>query len=98
MRASCRIGELEREAYHVLYPQFGSQAATLGMPFFGEWWLGPVLGLGGGAAGHVVGRAVIKHREKELSATAASVPADPQPEEDRVLPAVYSTPAQPDSL
>jgi hypothetical protein len=88
--------ELEREAYHVLYPQFGSQVATLGMPFFSEWWAGPALGLSGAATGHVVGRTVAKRREKEVSPrTSADPAADPaarEQDERQVTPASASAP------
>lgn len=58
--------KLEREAYKVLYPQFGSQVATMGAPFVGEWWARIALGLGGGTAGRMAARVVVARREKEL--------------------------------
>ena len=33
--------DLEHEGYLVLYPQFGADVATMGMPLIGVWWAGP---------------------------------------------------------
>jgi hypothetical protein len=56
----------EREAYAKLYPRVASDglANSVGaiVPF---WWAGPVLGLGGAAAGTVAAKAVIAKRDAE---------------------------------
>ncbi|HEX4129981.1 MAG TPA: hypothetical protein VHZ24_08050 [Pirellulales bacterium] len=61
--------EMERQAYHVLYPQLGSEATSLGAPLVTSvgWWAGPAVGFSGAAVGHVTGRAIAKRRDAEVN-------------------------------
>jgi hypothetical protein len=59
---------IEKQAYHVLYPQMGIDIMTAGTPFISSWWAGPVLGFGGAIAGHATGHVMAARREKRLAA------------------------------
>ncbi len=53
--------ELEKESYHVLYPQLAQQSTAIGGTFVGSiWWGAPALGLGGAAIGHFAGHTMAK--------------------------------------
>jgi len=56
--------DLEKEAYHVLYPQLASGAVGTAGPFVPVY--GPFLGLGGALVGHATGRTVAAVRESQL--------------------------------
>lgn len=56
--------ELEKEAYHVLYPQMASGAVGTAGPFVPIY--GHFLGLGGAVVGHAAGRTVASVRESQL--------------------------------
>jgi hypothetical protein len=57
--------DVEREAYHVLYPHVGAEAtSSVASPFITTWWGGPAAGLGGAAMGHAAGRTVAARRAK----------------------------------
>ncbi|HEX3870486.1 MAG TPA: hypothetical protein VHV77_08625, partial [Pirellulales bacterium] len=70
--------ELERQAYHVLYPQIGSEVASVGTPLVAPvgWWAAPAVGVTGAAVGHVTGRTIAKRRDAEVHATGSEPPAD----------------------
>lgn len=57
---------VERETYRVVYPQMGMHA-TAPSGFFVPFWDGFALTMVGAAAGHVTGRAVLAHRDRERS-------------------------------
>jgi hypothetical protein len=66
--------EVERQAYHVLFPQLGIATTSGGGALVSSvWWGGPALGAGGAAVGHVVGRTLAKreaarHKDSESPA------------------------------
>lgn len=70
--------DLEKEAYHKLYPRFGMQTTSVGGILLPSIWLRPVLHLSGAAVGHVAGRRMIARRaaEVELLHAASNKPAD----------------------
>jgi hypothetical protein len=55
--------ELEKQAYHVLFPRVGSDAANSGAMMLPVWWEGAALGAGGALAGHATGRTIAARRE-----------------------------------
>ncbi|HVU88431.1 MAG TPA: hypothetical protein VHD36_14010 [Pirellulales bacterium] len=71
--------EVEKEAYHVLYPQMGIASTSIGGMFLSSaWWGGAALGAGGAAVGHVAGRTAAKreqakHDAREQTAEAETV-------------------------
>jgi hypothetical protein len=53
--------DVEKEAYHVLFPQMGIASTSIGGMFLSSaWWGGAALGAGGAAVGHVAGRSIAK--------------------------------------
>ena len=82
--------ELEKEAYHVLYPRVAREGATVGGLFLTSWWGGPVLSLGGAAIGHGVGRTVASRRQAEVDAALAAAPASTDPIIELPLPPQFA--------
>ncbi|MGH7134978.1 MAG: hypothetical protein ACREHD_04515, partial [Pirellulales bacterium] len=75
----------EQQAYHVLYPQIGGATVGSAAPLVPT--LGPLLHLGGVAAGHAVGRTVAYfERPKDAEETSKSSPQDIE-----IAPAVLIT-------
>jgi hypothetical protein len=88
--------DVEKQAYHVLYPRMGAEGATAGASFWSVWWGGPVLGLGGAAVGHVAGHAVASKRESDLArfkTEAEPLDAAPSMLDDAVQQASYQEPS-----
>ena len=52
----------------------GAQTTSMGVVLAPVWWAGPLFGLPGAAAGHVIGRAVASGREAEIRE--ANIPTD----------------------
>lgn len=58
--------EVEKEAYHVLFPQMGAASTSIGGMFVASsWWGGMALGAGGAAVGHVTGRGLAKREQSK---------------------------------
>ena len=57
---------VEKQVYHVLYPQFGVQTTSMAGMFYPVWWAMPLFGLPGAMAGHVSGRMIAARREAEI--------------------------------
>jgi hypothetical protein len=72
----------EQQAYHVLYPQIGG--ATVGTAGVFVPTVGPLLHLGGVAAGHAVGRTVAYIQRPKEEESAKDAPSEP---EIKLLPA-----------
>lgn len=60
--------ETEKSAYRKLFPRIGMEGSGIAMIALPVWWEGALIGLGGSAVGHVVGRYVEHQREQELAA------------------------------
>ncbi|MBS0211362.1 MAG: hypothetical protein JSS27_20660 [Planctomycetes bacterium] len=54
--------ELEKEAYHVLFPRVGADVANSGAIVAPVWWEGAAIGVGGSLVGHATGRTVAARR------------------------------------
>jgi hypothetical protein len=60
---------VEKEAYHVLFPQMGIASTSIGGMFMASsWWGGMALGAGGAAVGHVTGRSIAKREQSKHDA------------------------------
>jgi hypothetical protein len=58
--------DVEKEAYHVLFPQMGIASTSIGGIFLSSaWWGGAALGAGGAAVGHVTGRSIAKREQSK---------------------------------
>jgi len=55
---------IEKQAYHVLYPQMGSALVGTASPFVPVF--GPLIGIGGAVVGHAAGRTVAAFEEPEV--------------------------------
>jgi hypothetical protein len=86
--------DVEKQAYHVLYPRMGAEGGNAGATFWSVWWGGPLLSLGGAAVGHVTGHAVAARREAQLAAFhAETAPQDDEPlssTDDQVRQATFT--------
>jgi len=75
----------EEQAYHVLYPRIGSACAGTAGPFVPV--VGPFLGAGGAAAGHVAGRTVAYMQKSKLpKPLPEAVPNDARPSVEGATP------------
>jgi hypothetical protein len=63
--------EVEKQAYHVLFPQLGVASTAIGGSILSSvWWGGPAFSAGGAAVGHIAGRTLAKreaakHKESD---------------------------------